>query len=204
MTFSRRRPRQLVVPSTVDDSRLKTGWLQPTENTIREQENILANMYFLVRQGDTFGERLKCVDCGGRHDYITLRCVPKPVNGLANGLYAYYRAIKDTGREHDLRPEEQTRFDTIIDLLMQMPDLSRTHPQLARQFVKDVGPKDAQLGAVSLGILEPISPTEARKLADDINTKGIRPRFELGIIQQHEVDRMLEYRGPKRYNRSRW
>lgn len=200
--FNPRRPRRHNLVAQ-EARRLKTSWFQPTNDTIKEQELILSQMFFIVRQGDAFGERLRCVECGARHDYITLKCIEKPISGLANGLYAYYRAIKDLQLETELSEGHRTRIEEIERVLMQMPDLSRVHPQLARQVVKDIGPSDLQLGAVSLGILEGISPTQARRLADKINERGIRPRFKLDTVSQAEIDRALEYRGIQ-FTRSRW
>lgn len=201
MSFNRRRPRQLVVPQI--DTRLRTSWFQPTNDTMKEQDDLLSQMFYLVRQGDEFGERLRCVECNQRHMYITLKCIEKPISGLANGLYAYYRALKDTRAEHELTPSQHARLQEIQRVLMQMPDLSKVHPELARKMVKDIGPSDLQMGAVSLGILEGISPTKARQLVEKINESGIRPRYELNPVGQHEIDRALEYRGPQ-FTRSRW
>lgn len=183
--------------------RTKTAWFQPSNDTIREQHNLLSNMFYLVRQGAEFGERLRCTKCNNRHDYITLNCIEKPVSGLANGLYAYYRALKDSRAPDEMPPEVRERLEHIHQVLNMMPDLSTVHPQFARQFVKDIGPSDMQMGAVSLGILEGISPTEARRLADKINERGIRPKFVLGTPNQAEIDRALSYRGPQ-FSRSRW
>lgn len=211
MVFNRRRPidqtrqrdrsKLLVIP---DDSRLKTSWFQPSDDTMKEQFEILGSMYYLVRQGAEFGERLRCTRCNNRHDYITLMCIEKPISGLANGLYAYYRALKEAKAEHELEEKDLVRLKEIKEVLMQMPDLSKTHPQLARQTVKDIGPSDLRIGAVSLGILEGISATDARRRADRINEQGIRPPFELNPIGQAEFDRALEYKGTPKYNRSRW
>jgi hypothetical protein len=186
-----------------NDPRLTTSWFQPSNDTIQEQEKLLASTYFLVRQGGEFGERLRCVRCGGRHDYITLMCVEKPITGLANGLYAYYRALKEAVREADLTPQDAVRLQEITVVLRQMPDLSKVHPQMARQVVKDIGPSDMQIGAVSLGVLEGISPTQARRLVDKINERGIRPPYSLNPVTQAEVDRALEYKGLQ-FTRSRW
>lgn len=199
------RPRRIITTTTGStDPRLKTSWFQPSDETLREQELILANMFFLVRQGDAFGERLKCVECGNRHDYITLKCIEKPITGIANGLYAYYRAIKDHHLEAELPPSQQSRLAEIQQMLQNMPDLGKVHPELARKVVQQIGPSDLQLGAVSLGLLEPISPTEARRKADKINETGIRPKFVLGVPNRAEVDRALEYRGTPLFSRDRW
>lgn len=185
------------------ERRLTTSWFQPSNETMKEQDEILAHMYFLVRQGAEFGERLRCTRCNNRHDYITLMCVPKPITGLAGGLYAYYRALKEAKAEHELTPEQLTRLQEVRVLLNKMPDLSTVHPQMARKVVKDIGPSDLEMGAVSLGILEPISPTEARRLVEKINDEGLRPPYSLKKLDRAEVDRALEYSGPK-FSRSRW
>ena len=202
MINNRRRRLPLVIPHQ-DDHRLRTSWFQPTDETMKEQESILSNTYFLVKQGNEFGERLKCTVCGRRHDYITLMCVEKPISGLANGLYAYYRALKDAHVETELKPAQLTRLNEIYEVLQRMPDLSKVHPQLARKVVQDIGPSDLQIGAVSLGILEGISPTEARSLVERINYTGIRPSYTLNPVSQAEIDRALAYRGPQ-FTRSRW
>ena len=203
MTFNPRRRLPLVLPSHVYDNRLRTSWLQPTNETMKEQEVLLAQTYFLVLQGDEFGERLRCVRCNRRHNYITLMCIEKPISGLANGLYAYYRALKDSGAERNLKPSDLTRLEEIKNVLQQMPDLSKVHPLLARKMVQDIGPTDMKIGAVSLGILEGISPTHAHELENRINEVGIKPPFKLHDLNQAEIDRALEYSGPK-YSRSRW
>lgn len=205
MSFSRISPRatrRIWTPPN-DDHRFKTSWFQPSNDTMKEQEELLANMFFLVRQGSEFGERLRCTNCNGRHDYITLMCVYKPISGLANGLYAYYRAVKDAGISHTLKADAKERYDQIENLLSTIPDLSTIHPQLARKMVQDVGVSDLQLGAVSLGILEGISPTDAQRLVDKINEKGLRPPYALNKVPASDVTRALEYNGPK-FSRSRW
>lgn len=202
MVFGRVR-RRLIVPESVEDPRLKTSWFQPANETMAEIEKLLANSYFLVRQGDEFGERLKCPRCGLRESYITFMCVPKPITGLFGGLYAYYRAFSDARRETDASPAQLTRFQQIKQILNSMPDLSHVHPLLARKVVKDIGSGDMLLGAVSLGILEPISRTEANRLVERINERGANPRYRLDPVKGYEVARALEYSGPK-FTRSRW
>lgn len=196
-------PRRRIVTRVDAPNRLKTSWFQPTNETMRQTEIALSHMFFLVKQGDSFGERLKCVECGSRHDYITLKCIWKPITGLANGLYAYYRVIQDFHLESELDPAELSRFEEVNQVLLNMPDLGKVHPRFARELVKQIGPSDMQMGALSLGVLVPISPTEAQNLAEKINDKGIRPRFELGIPTQAEIDRAFEYTGPK-FSRNRW
>lgn len=174
---------------------LTTTWFQPSNETMAEQELLLSNMYFLVVQGDAFGERLRCIECNRRHDYITLRCIPKPITGMANGLYAYYRALSDNYRPGELSPANKLRLEQIKEVIGQMPDLASVHPEMARKVVQDIGPSDLKMGAVALGVLEGISPTEAKSFEQKINDKGIRPPFKLSVVQQAEIDRALQYRG---------
>jgi hypothetical protein len=176
-------------------NKFMTSWFQPDTEANRQLQILLSSIHFIVIQGDAFGERLRCVECGGRHNYITLKCIPKPITGLANGLYAYYRAAKDSGVEKNLSPQERHRLIQIEQVLQAMPDLANVHPELARKLVQDIGPRDMQIGAVSLGVLEPISPTQARKFANDINSKGVYPPFRLERPNAAEIGRSVEYRG---------
>lgn len=209
MTFNRRMPRarNLWTPKPIgEDYQFKTSWFQPSQDTLREQENLLAHMYFLVLQGDEFGERLRCVRCGTRHKYITLNCIERPITGLAGGLYAYYRAVRDNTAPNTLKPAHQERLIQIKQVLDAIPDLSISHPLLARKMFKDVGPSDLQLGAVALGILEGISPTDAKRLVVKINERGLERPYTLSVSEQTrqaEIDRALEYRGAQ-FTRSRW
>jgi hypothetical protein len=57
------------------------------------------------------------------------------------------------------------------------PDLATSHPFTARSL--HVAERDMDWGAISLGILIPITPTKARQLAAAINSRGIHPRFTL-------------------------
>lgn len=192
----RQQPRRVWTPrQNMNDTRLRTSWFQPSKETILEQEALLASMYFLVLQGDAFGERLKCTECGRRHDYITLRCIPKPITGLANGLYAYYRALADNYTLGELHPKDRDRLEQIQEVIGQMPDLASVHPQMARKLVTDIGPSDMKMGAVALGVLEGISETEAKRFEQQINDKGIKPRFRLAGVGQAELDRALQYSG---------
>lgn len=189
-------------PYNVTDG-AKTSWFQPSVETLRETDNILNHTYFLVLQGSEFGERLRCRECNRRHDYITLRCVPRPITGLMNGLYAYYRIVKDHGIEHQLSKEERTRLENITQILSTMPDLADVHPETARKLSKDMGANDLHVGAVSLGVLEGISPKEAKDLEDRINLRGIKPPFRLHPISATEQLRSAQYKGMQ-YTSSRW
>lgn len=165
-------------------------WFLPSAETLAEQTRILESTYFLVRiRGNGgIGEALVCDPrkggCGQKHDYITLRCVEQPFSGITGGLLAYYRAVGDNGLSDALSPHERLRLDAIRSrlgeagsLLGSLPDLSAHHPETARGM--NVGPRDAQLAAVALGVLEPIPGSLARRYRDRINARGIRPKFTL-------------------------
>lgn len=161
-------------------------WFLPSADVLAEQRRILESTYFLVSiRGTTspLGEWLRCDPkkggCGGKHEYITLRCVSQPFSGVTGGLFAYWRAVGDNGLVKHLSPEERTRFDAIGNALGGIPDLAASHPDLARSLTRGLAPSDAQIGAVALGILEPIPVSLARKYRDRIRARGARPRFNL-------------------------
>ena len=171
------------------------SWLLDVVETLHEQYRLLNSIYFLVRQGDTFGERLRCVKCNGRHDYITLNCIERPFPGITGGLYAYYHLIKDNGLERFMSPEERSRYDGIVEMLDDIPDLSKTHPRMARELVKDLGPSDLKAGALSLGVLEGISEVDARRRVMKINDRGLRPKLVLSDLNPYDKIRLELRRG---------
>lgn len=161
-------------------------WFLPDQAALDEQNRILASSYFLVRiSGNAgLGDSLVCDPkkggCGGKHQYLSLRCIEQPFSGITGGLYAYFRAVKDNGLEPFLSPSEQTRIDAMDGQFFDgLPDLSRSHPGLARAVTEGLGSNDAQLAAVALGVLEPVPASLARRYRDRINTRGVRPRFTL-------------------------
>lgn len=161
-------------------------WLLSMVERLYDQHSFLSHVYYLVKQGDTFGERLKCTNCQGRHDYITLKCINRPFTGLIGGLYAYYHLVKDNDLIQDLNPGERAQYDMIVDSLQGIPNLANQHPEMARKMVSDLGPSDLKAGALSMGILEGISTKEATILAEKINDKGIRPKFKLDVLNPYE------------------
>lgn len=161
-------------------------WFVPDRSAWEAQQKILAGSYFLVRidgNNSPLGERLVCDPkkggCGGKHSHISLRCISQPFSGLTGGLFAYWRAVGDNRLAGALPPAERARYEAATDLLGGMPDISTAHPQLASSLTRDLAPNDAALGAVALGVLEAIPAAYARKLAERINQRGLRPRFTL-------------------------
>lgn len=166
-------------------------WFLPHPEIWKEQQRILASHYFLVNiaGNNGVGEALICDPkkggCGGKHRYITLRCVEQPFSGITGGIYAYWRAIGDNGLANHLAPAERARFDAATNVLAGVPDLAVSHPELARSMTRGLAANDALVGAVALGVLEPVPVTLARRYADRINSRGCRPRFTLpGIAGQ--------------------
>ena len=141
--------------------------------------------YFLVRIGGNagIGDDLICDPkrggCGRKHQYISLRCVEQPFSGLTGGIYAYWRAIGDNGLVKSLAAPELARYDAMTNALGGIPELASAHPELARTLTRGLAPNDAQIGAIALGVLEPIPTTLARKYARRINDRGCRPKFTL-------------------------
>lgn len=176
-------PDQLWLP-TLGKS-IPRPWFLPSPEAMEEQRRLLEASYFLVRIGGNagIGEALRCDPrkggCGGKHQYITLRCVEQPFSGLTGGIYAYWRAVGDAGLADRLTASERARFDAAANVLAGVPDLASSHPDLARRMTRGLAPNDGLIGAVALGVLEPIPEHYARRRAQQINARGIRPRFVL-------------------------
>lgn len=168
---------KLILPTSKTE--IIRPWFLPSRSMLAEQHKLLNHTYYLVRQGDTFGERLKCTRCQRRHNYITLMCIERPFTGLVGGLYAYYHLVKDNGLLPFMTEGERARYASISRSFNDMPDLGKLHPQLAKKFASDLGPSDMRLGALSMGVLEGIAEIHAHRLVDKINTQGIRPKLVL-------------------------
>lgn len=172
---------------------IQRPWFLPDKQTLEEQRKILSSIFFLVKQGDVFGERLRCTRCNNRHNYITLMCVERPITGLYQGLYLYYRAIKDHQLERELNPAQRARYDGIVTALGKIPNLGSMHPQTARQIMAKMGPSDMEVGALSLGVLEGIAPRHAAQLVQRINDRGLKPKLVLEMPNGIEVHRTSRY-----------
>lgn len=144
-----------------------------------ERDRLRAASFVLVRiRGSAgTGDVLRCRGCNGRHEFLTLRCIPQPFSGLQGGLFGYYHTLGVTGAAMTLSPAERARFDAVARLFDGRPDLAAGHPQTARIIATPE--RDVDLGAISLGILTPITKAEARRYADRINARGIHPPFTL-------------------------
>ncbi len=130
-----------------------------------ERQRILASSYFLVRISGQW-DRWRCRNCHGHHPYLTLRCIEQPFSGLDGGLYAVWKAVGAHEVLPTLSPAQRAKFDRVA-ALFSGADLASSHPRTARGLA--VAETDADLGAISLGLLEPISKTKAQVLVDRIN-----------------------------------
>jgi hypothetical protein len=121
--------------------------------------------FFLVRNrgGDT-GERYRCgnhsytpgIDAPVYHEFFTVMCVDRPWRGLDGALWGYALVTRD---------------DLLAEYLMTFAPggMMRAHPQMTASLAprKD----EADLIALAVGTLEPISETRALALARDIQSR---------------------------------
>jgi hypothetical protein len=162
---------------------IELPWFIPTAEQIAERDRILRGQFFLVRtRGNSgIGETLRCSRCKGQHNYLTLLCVERPFSGLTGGIFAYYRTMGASGAVEFLTPVQRARFERAAQLLSEelgdVLDFGAVHPRTAAEL--GVPERDAELGAIALGILEPISKERARRYVDRINARGCRPKLEV-------------------------
>lgn len=161
-------------------------WLLGQVEELHRKFTFLNSLYYLVKQGAAFGERLRCNKCGGRHDYITLNCIPRPFTGYMNGLYGYYHLVKDNDLQRSMSDGEKARYNAIVETLDSVPNLASVHPRMAKKLVEDIGPSDMKVGAVSIGVLEGISRVHALKLVQQINDRGLKPKLVLEVMNPYE------------------
>lgn len=125
--------------------------------------------YCLVRI-DGVGERWKCRECGCRHAHFTKFCIPIPYRGLLNGLHAYW-ANFGTARTQDLSPAQREQLDALAPIFGGRPvPLATSHPEMAAAL--GTADRDADVGAVILGSIDPISRAKARLYVELINAKA--------------------------------
>lgn len=156
----------------------------PTKEYLDKRRKLLAAQFFLVRQGGKMGEVLRCSRCKGKHRHLTLMCVERPFDGLKNGLFAYYQTAGKSGAANFFSPQEMDRYEAIQKALgIGVKDLAESHPRFVRDL--KVAEGDIDIGAIAVGILEPISKAKAKALAWNINARGLKPKFMLeGLVGQ--------------------
>lgn len=155
-------------------------WVTSPEREI-EKKKLLMGQFFILRQGE-LGEIFRCKNCKGKHTYYTLMCVERPFDGLRQGLLAYYHNIGLAGGEKYLSTLEYQRYQEISKKVGGR-NLADGHPQLARSIGTEAN--DYDIGALSLGLLEPITKRKAEVLAWNINLKGIKPEFRLEGLEKN-------------------
>lgn len=133
--------------------------------------------YVLVRIAGNAGyDALRCRRCRRLHTHLTLMCEIQPFYGLTEGLYAYSKALGISGQERWLTPDQKIRLAQLSKFLGpadDLPDMATSHPRTVREMGLADG--DADLRAVAIGVLEPISQATAQRLLDAINARGIKP-----------------------------
>ena len=119
--------------------------------------------FFLVRnRGSETGERYRCsrheyrpgIDQPVYHEYFTSMCVDRPWRGLEGALYAYATITHNEQLAHRLK--------------YLAPQANIVHP---RTFQPPDAFTDADIIAITIGTLEPITRARAERLAQDINAK---------------------------------
>lgn len=112
-----------------------------------EIQRLRASQWFLVRN-DSHGERALCGRCGGKHERLTLMCVPVPFRGIGEGLKVYVRV---------------SNSQRAVALGRTLADLERHHPWTARGLMPQDG-SGTDVYALSVGTVEPISDKDAQAL----------------------------------------
>lgn len=155
-------------------------WFIPTPEQVIERERILRSVYFLVRQDSELGERARCRRCNRKHTHLTLMCVEKPFSGVSGGLFAFWKAAGAHGGYDYLSPAARLKYDELTKKYGVM-DLADGHPSTAEKL--QIAPGDVDLGAIALGILEPLTKAEAQRRVWRINSLGCRPPLVLPGIR---------------------
>lgn len=147
-------------------------WFVPSPRAVRDRDRLLAGKFFLVNIAHgPAGEIWRCKRCKGKHRYLTLMCVEQPFSELSGGLYAYYHTVGAHGAEAFLTPAEQARLKAIAQRINpDTADVASSHPQMARRIA--TAETDADIGALALGLLEPIKPAKASELLRRINMRA--------------------------------
>ena len=131
----------------------------------RDRQRLLASSYFLVRISGQW-DRWRCRNCHGHHPYLTLRCIEQPFSGLTGGMYAVWHTLGAQEVLPTLSPAQRAKLDRLATIFSGV-DLARSHPRTVRGLA--VAETDGDLGAIALGLLEPVSKAYAQALVDRIN-----------------------------------
>jgi hypothetical protein len=177
---------RVLVPETAD---ILLPWFYPSAESEAEQQRILASRFYLVKIAGN-GDVWRCRRCHGKHDFLTLMCVPQPWSGLSRGLFAYWKTVGAHDAARHMPPSERSRLrelDRLFGPAAGLPDFASAHPETARgvgtsQYDADLGAYTfvaSEPSATALGLVVPITAEEARKYGRRINMRGIKPPFSL-------------------------
>lgn len=97
-------------------------------------------------------------------------------------MYAYYTTSGLLGAKNFLSPEQKRRHEQLGRMLGITKDLGESHPEWARKIATPE--HDTDLGAVAIGIVEPITRKQALDRARAINMRGCKPRFTLPGLER--------------------
>lgn len=136
---------------------------------LREFQRLRDSRWFLVRNRDGLtGERYRCAisylhNCNALHEFFTYMGVYRPFRGLDRALWGYAQVSNSSELNHSL--------------LQWAPHLAEGHPQLARELAP--AEPGADLIAVAIGVLEPISRERAESLITEINSRRPPVRLQM-------------------------
>lgn len=162
----------IVLPDWLPSFEQRAAW-----NEAQRLKQLREAPYVLVRIAGNAGyDSLRCRRCNRLHTHLTLMCEPQPFYGLSEGLFAYSKALGISGNERFLTADQRHRLAQLSKFLgpaADAPDLATSHPRTVREM--RIGERDADLAAVAIGVLEPISHATAQRLLDAVNAKGVKP-----------------------------
>lgn len=171
------------------------AWL-PSHAARRAKDERLASKYFLVRIAGNAGyDLMRCGRCNQKHPYLTLACKPQPFDGATRGVYAWFHALGLAGAQMHMTPAERKRFADLSRMFrLGRQDFAASHPRTARGF--QTAEDAVDIGAIPLGVLEPIPPTLAQRLLNDINATGIKPPLVVpGLVTNGRLGVLAPARG---------
>lgn len=173
--------RTVVVPAWVESAEMASA-----------RRRIVRSRFFLVSlRGGQMGERLRCGRCGGKHDYLTRYCLELPFSGLMGSLWAYVATTSGV----DLDTLDPAAAARLVGLRMLMGgdrprDLATSHPATARALRRSMADPtlpadryDIDVGAVAVGVIDPLEVGDAQRLLDAINTRARLYRYPIVKVE---------------------
>jgi hypothetical protein len=165
------RSRKLVV---LPDWRLGTP--EEAARIEAHREQLRMSGFYLIRIAGN-GEVMRCRRCDAKHTHMTLMCIERPFQGIRDPLMAYYQHFGAEGAIESFTEPELKRYRAIQQYLGKtfenIPDYASAHPLSARAL--DTAEEEIDIGAITLGVLDPIDAPKAYRLANRINGRGLKP-----------------------------